>query len=198
MDDFSSHLKILEFIIDKFDIRSVFETGCGDFSTKLFLDKAKKVVSLETQNQSWFEKINSEFGNKKNYLCNIKLDFKGIYDFLGGLEKFDLCFVDGRCDRFRQVNYLFKKSNILVAHDTEANIYLWDRVDLPYDFLWIDIVEKEPWTSVITNRMEVFRSLQEKFQIEVYDRKSFPFKRYLIDNKSGLSQKDFMIQEGKL
>ena len=60
MDKFQSHEEILSFLIDKFNIKSIFETGMGDFSTSLFVNKAKKVVSLEIQNQEWFEKINSK------------------------------------------------------------------------------------------------------------------------------------------
>ena len=199
MDDFSSHLKILEFIIDNFNVKTIFESGMGNFSTKLFIEKAEKVVSLDNSNQSWFEEINKKYEGRKNFIGVLKLQYQGIYDFIDALGNFDMAFVDGRAgDRWRVGNHLLKKSPITIFHYSQATCYNYEKVIIPFGYLWIDVIDFDPWTSVLTNNIEVFRALQKNFQIEVYDTRSFPNKRYLIDNKNALTPNDLLVLEGKL
>ena len=77
--------EFIEGIIDKHNIKTVLEFGCG-LSTLLMLDKGLRVVSYETS-ELWSKKI-----SKLNPKCDIRM-WDGKH--LGIKEKYDLAFVDG-------------------------------------------------------------------------------------------------------
>jgi len=157
----SSHLPILQKIIETFSIKSVFEYGIGTYSTKLFLDKCDKVVSVEMNNHrrknlSWYEYAVKELSNKstKDIWSHKQLigSSPAIHHSLGIFEneKFDMIFVDGHGDtRGEQVNAALTGSDIIVAHDTEHKKQR-NKWTIPDGYQVIDFDGIGPITTVIT------------------------------------------------
>jgi len=197
MDNFQTHEKVLSFLFEAFGVKKVFETGMGLYSTGLFLEKAQKVISIEMQNESWYHKIEEKYGENENFSSELFLDAKDAYGFIDSLDdSFDFAFVDGALDRWRQINKLFSKVDIIVAHDTEADCYLWNRVVLPPTWKWIDVEDSQPWTSIITCREDVGKSAVDRFgKTTVYDKYTFGDKKYLIRNSAGLQPRDMRIHD---
>ena len=94
MDCYSTHLPVLENILQIFQINKVFEFGCGVYSTLLFEKHCKKIIAIEMQSQEWYEKM------KKQVAKNISLLYSqgpigAIEIFDKTQDIFDLVFVDG-------------------------------------------------------------------------------------------------------
>lgn len=167
MNDYATHLPILECISDNIECESIFEFGMGNYSTKLFADRFKKVISVEMQEEQWFKTMKEQnFGSHVDLFC--ALGKKPAIDILNSLnndvKKFSCIFVDGHGEnRWECINESFKKTDIIVTHDTETAGYNWYLVNKPSNFIWIDIKEYNPWTSVITSNHDVVRFLVKKF-----------------------------------
>jgi len=151
MDVYSTHLKYLELIIDFCpDIENVVEFGMGYYSTKLFVDRVKKVTSIEMQTKEWFNKIESEF---KDHAKWTPVALIGPFEFLGHKypEKIDLVFVDGHGDsRPECINFMVeKRCRVIVAHDTEEQSYRWDKV-AQNDYMKLTFKDFENWTTCWT------------------------------------------------
>lgn len=151
MNPYASHMPILEKLFECCSIRSVIETGMGDFSTRFFCEKGCNLVSIEMQNKPWYEKIEAELkGPNRVFLYLPGKD--GACEFLRAATKVDLVLVDGHHhSRFRQIQEAFDKARYIVVHDTEAFVYRWDRVKLPKWWVWIDFEEfsPNPWTALL-------------------------------------------------
>lgn len=158
MNPFSTHLSTLNFLIDEYNVRSVFEFGCGLYSTKLFIEKCDTVYSCEMQSKEWYEKIKREFINSNN-LClryfneidngNINANFDAINYFKSLNTKFDMVFVDGHKDsRWQCINEARNYTNIIVTHDTEdRKNYHWNRINLDNSWKRTDIKNMVPFTT---------------------------------------------------
>jgi len=170
VNPYATHVPILEHILNNFDVENTLEFGMGDFSTKLLLEKCEKVFSIEMQDRSWYEHVKNEFKNEKFFPYSFVHPFSGI-DFAETLtNRFDLIFVDGHGkSRWQQINFAFKKTNLIVAHDTEAKIYKWYNVALPEHWQWMDITDYSPWTAVITNRKDVISSIRDNFTTQIVE-----------------------------
>ena len=158
MSDFGSHLQTLRSLIEAHKIRSVFEFGCGLYSTGLFVEKCDTVYACEMQSKEWYSKIKNQFINSSNLIINYfdekddtstEAKFLSI-DYLKSLnQKFDLIFVDGHKDsRWLCINIAQDYTNIIVTHDTEDNNnYHWHRVNLNENWNRIDIPDPYPHTT---------------------------------------------------
>jgi len=167
---YSSHTHVLKKIIETFKINSVFEYGIGTYSTKLFLDKCDKVVSVEMNNHQhgslgWYEYVVKELSNNPlaDIWCHKKLVglFPAIHYSMGRFEneKFDMIFVDGHGDtRGEQVNAALMGSDIIVAHDTEHREQR-NKWNIPEGYEVIDF-DRSPITTVITTnkKAEIIKS----------------------------------------
>lgn len=158
MNPFSTHLPTLESLIEKYHVKSVFEFGCGFYSTGLFLKKCELVYACEMQSKEWYDKIKSQFADSPN--LNIKYfeekDDAGLspkflsLSYLKSLDtRFDLVFVDGHKDsRWICINEAQNYTNIIVTHDTEdRRNYHWDRISLPDCWTRHDSTSLCPWTT---------------------------------------------------
>ena len=158
MNAFSTHLNTLSELIKSYNIKSVFEFGCGLYSTNLFIENCDQVYSCEMQSKEWYKQIKERFKNKNNFTIQFfdeKSDpgenpqFLAI-DYLKSLnKKFDLIFVDGHKDsRWICINTAKLYSNIIVTHDTEdTNKYHWHRINLGKEWKRVDDKILYPWTS---------------------------------------------------
>jgi len=158
VDPYGSHIKILEFVVDKFNIKTVLETGLGKFSTSLFINKCDEVISLEMQDSKWYDIISNKFNGSINFHPNLLLGPFSACKFIKNIDKkFDLIFVDGHWEsRWMQINVSFSKTDLIIAHDSEVKSYNWHKVIFPDNFVWIDVMNYIPWTAVICKKDSIY------------------------------------------
>jgi len=157
MNPYGTHLKYLESYIKTFKPLSVFEFGCGENSTPLFIEKCQSVISVEMQKPDWFLKIWEAFNGQSNFTLYCMPGGMGAPDYLqkcGG--RFDMIFCDGHmASRWLQITEAAKKTNVIFTHDTDQPCYKWEQAKLSYGWKWFDFREVKPWTSVISNKQSV-------------------------------------------
>jgi len=169
LNNYNTHIPILEFIFNNIETDNIFEYGMGSYSTPLFSKKFKNVIAVEMQDESWYEKIKSEnLGPNVNLYC--LLGEKKPIEFFRSLDtKFSCVFVDGHGgNRWECINEAFNKTDIIVAHDTETPGYNWNLVKLDDNYTWIDVINYNPWTSVITNNSELIEKIKSVFKMKTY------------------------------
>lgn len=166
MNPYATHIPILNIVKDFTDRNTVFEYGMGEYSTKLFAENFNQVISVEMQEQSWFEKMSQQKPSNVDLLCMI--GDKPAVDYFDSLNSsFSLIFVDGHGgNRWECINHAFGHSDIIVTHDTEAPGYKWNLIQLPSNYRWIDVKSFTPWTSVLTTNEKLIEKLRENFQIQ--------------------------------
>lgn len=160
MDEYSTHTPILQAILDNKNIASVFEFGCGLYSTILFAKKCKSVISVEMQSKKWHEKMKNKIPKNVNLLYS-----PGAYDaiemFRNMKEDFDLVFVDGHGDsRWKCINEAFLKSDIIVTHDVETASYNWHLVNKPNDWYYYEYDRLNPMTGIYFKDNNLFQILK--------------------------------------
>lgn len=160
MDRFATHLEILQKIFEFKKIKSVIEFGLGHNSTTFFIDKVEKLTSVEMQSEEWYNIMYNLYKSRNNWIPLKLLGPSEIFKI--DYEKVDLIFVDGHGDtRYQCVNFMSKYSDIIVAHDTEAEkVYNWNLVDLK-DYKQFTDRRNEPWTTVWTKDEELMEFLQK-------------------------------------
>jgi hypothetical protein len=122
----------------------------GLYSTPFFVAQCRKVISVEMQDEKWFESIIQKVSSP-NFKPILSLGPTDACRLLKSSEdKFDLIFVDGHGDsRYNAVNEAFDKTDVIVMHDTETPLYFWNRIIVHPGWYWIDFKKYNPWTSVI-------------------------------------------------
>lgn len=148
----ATHLPVLEKLFDQYDIEIVLEFGMGEHSTAFFVNRGVQLCSVEEDSDAWFEKICTQHQSAKNF-CGMNLAGKKKESAVAVLNltdvKFDLIFVDGRADtRVDIVNAAFQKTDLIVAHDTEAHSYGWESIQVPHFWREKVYTEVKPWTTV--------------------------------------------------
>lgn len=179
----SSHLPILMELLNKFKIKTVLEFGPGLYSTKLFIDNEKKLTSIEMESIAWFNFVSEELFKGKNK--EIKILFDKNFD-LNSLKdkKYDLVFVDGD-DRIEPTKLAFQISNIVIVHDTQ---HQWSKeIKSPWDYQVVfnefpieypsigGMLAKNPWTTLYTNRIDVFEYFNNISEEYLYEKYKFPY-----------------------
>jgi hypothetical protein len=165
LNDYSTHLPILKLICENIKPVSIFEYGMGYYSTQLFNEHCKKVYSVEMQDENWFNTItNLNYQNVKFYCLLGEKDAIKFFNILN--TNFSIVFVDGHgSNRWECINEAFGKTDIIVTHDTETPGYKWNLVNKPEDYVWIDVIEYNPWTSVLTRDKNMVELLQKNFKV---------------------------------
>lgn len=160
MDGNESHEDILKSYIGIFHPQTAVEFGCGFFSTKILCELIPKyVLSLEMNDQSWYERVALDYSVYDNLHLLWTPGAERTISFVRHLKRrFDLAFVDGDgSSRPEQINEIVHSANTIVVHDTETFHYRWDKVIFPdKGWAWIDIKNFDPWTSVFTNQQPVY------------------------------------------
>jgi hypothetical protein len=166
VNPYETHRFVLEKLIEQFQVKNVLEFGMGVFSTPIFLKGCDKVLSIEMQEEEWFNKVVNMYKDENKFQALLKLGPMEACNYAKVLsETFDLVFVDGHGDsRVQQAESVMGKTNIIVLHDTEAKVYHWERMVIPEGWTWLDVTELNPWTSVLTNKEEVVKLIQDNFQ----------------------------------
>ena len=133
MDRYATHLPILHKLLYENEINSVYEYGCGLYSTPLFINCASDVTSIEMQNEKWFVKVKDALSYAKNLDIHLMLGPDAAIDYFKKQNKsYDLVFVDGHVGtRWACINEAFKNSKFIVTHDTEVPVYQWQKIVVP-------------------------------------------------------------------
>ena len=159
VNGYASHMPILKEIIKQNNVKSVIETGMGDFSTKLFAELGLDFTSIEMSDLGWYQKMGREVG-KSGRLLMLEGKDKAC-EYIRDSQNVDLVLVDGHhYSRFRQVQEGLRVAKMVIAHDSEALVYRWDRVVLPKGFVWVDIEQywPMPWTAIIARKQIIDRN----------------------------------------
>lgn len=156
----STHLPVLKDIFDFRPIKSVFEFGCGLYSTKFFVDNAEQVYSVEMQSKRWFDKIKSEIASPKLSLSCF-LDVKEVLQHFEDLNRnFDMVFVDG-IEREQCINQSSQRSSIIVRHDVGGWFYrrYIKNLKISSDYKFIVYKKMKPYTGVFTSNNDLYDHL---------------------------------------
>lgn len=151
MDNYSTHLPFLQFIITKFKPKRVIEFGMGNYSTPLLSQYCESMVSIETD-KKWFQKMKSEASHHKQILWSAE----NVQDYLlANDDGYDLAFIDGPVkSRVLCVRNLWDRAELIVCHDSTTNCYRWDLLEVPDNYKKFDYLKLSPSTSVFTNNPE--------------------------------------------
>lgn len=147
---YETHIPVLEFIMDNFDIQSVLELGMGRSSTNFF-KKFTDISIVSVDSSQTYAKILESTENHKVVVSPL------LQYVMQREDQYDLAFVDGNPanERWLCVKELFNKAGIIVAHDTAPKDdwnYHYSKIELPENFVRIDYKKDYPWTSVYTAR----------------------------------------------
>lgn len=160
MDRYGSHLYLLKDAINALKPKKVLETGMGFDSTKLFIDNGIDTTSIEMQSSEWYYKVYREYEGNPLFKSHLFLGTDGAIKHIDSSEQFDFIFVDGHGDnRWEQINASFNHTNVIITHDTEALVYEWQNTKLPERWVWVDFTEVVPWTSILTNNIDIISGL---------------------------------------
>jgi len=156
--DYATHLPILVGIAKAFNIEKVLELGCGDFSSRTFLNtdvfsSVSMLKSLETD-QLWLQKVSTD----------LKADSRFNPEFVAtpmaqgveplDLERFDLVFVDDstsaeeRAQTIRIMSHKNPASPFIVIHDFEVSTYRDAAKDFQYRYIFRSLT---PQTGIVWN-----------------------------------------------
>jgi hypothetical protein len=163
MKNCTTQLPIIEFITSNIECDRAFEFGMNLFTTNLLSDRFKNVISFESD-QNWYDEMRKEqFPDHVD--LQISLEKKSAIDILNSVNgKLSCVIVDGHEDnRWECVNASFEKTDVIIAHDTETHSYKWNLIEKPKDFLWIDIKQYNPWTSVLTTNKDLILAIVQKY-----------------------------------
>ena len=165
---FASHLLALEDAFATRKISTVYEFGMGFSSTPFLLKHVLTydghLISVEMQNAEWFERVVDEHKPTRNFtpLCMLG-PYKAIEHLENWPGNFDLVFVDGHGDsRWRAVNTAFNKASLIIAHDTEAASYYWDRINVPSSWTSYTYKDLNTWTTVWTSDAQFLAALKAR------------------------------------
>lgn len=142
MDPTATHLPILCALLAHGGIKKVLEFGCGNYSTRVFLDAGCDLTSIEMQSQSWYDEIKPGHPDLRFALGPFVWRDEPLAD------RYDLIFVDGHGDsRPECLMWAKGHTDLIVAHDTEHDYYCWQRADMS-GFTETIHKEQSPWTTV--------------------------------------------------
>lgn len=147
----ASHIPVLSFILNTFDIFNVLEFGMGIYSTRFFLFYEIELFSVETD-KIWLNKrYNPDYANHHTFLYDIGTE-TNVFDAEVKNVNLDLIFIDGAKDsRVECTMKSLGKAPIIVQHDTEYTEYNWDAIILPPEYDRFTYKKHNLWTSIIVN-----------------------------------------------
>ena len=115
-------VEFLEYLIEKYDIKNIFEFGSGGstiFFSKLVVEKGS-VISIE-HDKFFFDRLKNLPQNINLRYEPIKENYPIVFDF--GKEFYDLIFIDG-IKRIECMKNAVSKSYLIAIHDSERKEYV--------------------------------------------------------------------------
>jgi hypothetical protein len=156
--DYATHLPILVGFGQHLRIRKVLELGCGDFSSRTFLNsnvfaEVAELKSLETD-LAWLQKISTDLKSDTRF----KPQFVSTSMAQGieaiELDEFDLIFVDDSTsaeERRETIREIYRKKPVtcfVVIHDFEVPVYREAAKDFKYRYTFKSLT---PQTGIVWN-----------------------------------------------
>ena len=163
---FGTHVDILELILNAKKIDCVFELGPGHYSTELFAGRCKQVISIEQQSDAYAALLKAEFAEYPNVDLRYMPGIPGGPELLAKWEdEIDLVFVDGEAlSRALAVNVAFRKTEIIVAHDTDQGQYRWETIKVPRGWFSFEDDKLKPATTVWAKEKKLIEEIKSKLQ----------------------------------
>lgn len=166
MDEYGTHIPVLNEIFQFLEINNVLEFGMGNNSTPLLIKSCKgHVTSVEMQQQEWYETVvEQNLSNDDKWTPILALGSHEILSNTDVVNKhYDLVFVDGHGDsRPECINHFFGKTDIIVAHDVETPSYRWELVNTPPEYVMYYYGKENPATAVYSNNHQLIEYLKNK------------------------------------
>jgi len=159
---YGSHIEPLLFIFEHIPkCKKAVELGMGYFSTPLLLEKCESVVSVEMQEESWFNDTKTKLYNDR---WTPVLDLLEDAYLRVDLENVSFGLSDGHgSTRPEAINH-FMQNNVetIVAHDTESTWYGWERVSDTAEFGYYSYTFNKiaPYTTVWTKNQKLIDGLK--------------------------------------
>jgi hypothetical protein len=176
----SSHVPVLKEFINKFNPEKVIEFGAGAFSTGVFLESCKSVLSIETHIQ-WAEFIQRRFSSCSGYLIK-RLDIDKVLKYAKGIkEKYDISFVDTQNKiRVQLIQASAKFTDTIICHDTQVpflkNVIvpgyervMFTKAPFPYKN------HTRPYTTLWTRREDVYTHFRTLDETQLYKMYKYPY-----------------------
>ena len=163
LNEYSTHLPVLNLMLQCARIESAWEFGMGFYSTPFLVEHCKLVISAEMQSLNWYHRVRTTIRSKVFQAIYLPGPWLACIVLFLLPRKFDLILVDGHGDsRFTAANVAMKKSDLVVLHDTETASYRWERIRRTANFCWIDFTLYRPWTSVLVRDWSVAQRLMHR------------------------------------
>jgi len=166
MDAYATHIPVLSAVFEARKFNKILEFGMGNNSTPLLVDRSQEsVVSVEMQQQSWYEKmIDHDLSKNSKWTPILCLGAFAIFENREIMDNnYDLVFVDGHGDsRPECINHFFGKSKVIIAHDVETSSYRWNLVNIPESYKMFYFGHLNPATAVYSNDFELISYLERK------------------------------------
>ena len=163
-DPYSTHIEFLQTIISIVGVpKNAVEFGMGNYSTEFLLKNSEHLVSIEMQSEEWFNKIFEKFKDTKTW---VPFKLLGPFNFTKiDFKHTDLVLIDGHGEtRPECVNLMFNYNvPYIIAHDTEAGSYGWNRVKEPSDYFCYEFKKYENWSTLWTTNEMLFKKLLDKY-----------------------------------
>lgn len=166
LDGAGSYLPVLEKLLQFTDYKKVIEIvegyeGCGDFSTKYFMSYPD--FQLTT--------IQTSITHKSPNTDALYLNDDYLAKFLETRKLYDIAFIDTKIEYcYKLVQSLMKNTSIIVVHDTQSQLYCYDKVKIPLDWIYADFVFFRPWTGIFTRYKMKLRQMVADIPGVIYER----------------------------
>lgn len=131
--DYATHLPILIGLARAFEIKSVLELGCGEYSTPTFLNKLvfPSLIALESfeTDQVWLDQISTSVVDDERFSGRLVSGSMRQAIQRADLESYDLIFVDDSTNSEERASTIVAISNrqpkraVVVIHDFEIQAY---------------------------------------------------------------------------
>ena len=163
LNPFATHLPVLEAILKAAPIKTVVEFGPGHYSTALFAKAGCRVQAIEQQNIAWYERLSKQYEDDPAislvYLPPPGAGAKFLSELPGTV---DLILVDGGVhNRALDLAAAFRKTSIVVAHDTEDKRYGLDDVAVPRRWKTHVFSKLVPWSTVWSTQKKVVEAVKK-------------------------------------
>lgn len=181
----SSHMPIQMELVNFIKPTNILELGVGYYSTKLYIENCKKLISVESDSSDWFFKMGEHYKEYENWEHVKVSGLSNVCDFIKSKNiYFDLIFVDGDEYRAEETNFCFKYSDTIIGHDTQWNFR--DKYKKPDDFYIIDFknfnvgyghsagYDDKPWTTLFTKRKDIYDYFLN-IENDLYEKYKFPY-----------------------
>lgn len=167
MDGNSTHLPVLGAVREIMMPQTVIEYGCGHFSTPWLLEHMPLVTSIELRAE-WVDKVKLQLApHLANRWTPVVVEDELAYT-LKYYPRADMMLIDGGNATARPPLATVCMRNNLAAviamHDTESPGYGWANMEIPEGWLYVEVQDYGPWTSVALTDEHTAQNLKSKFQ----------------------------------